>query len=260
MIDQPEILGWYLKDFYWAYCPAYDMNVSEHLEAGTVLNRRRQFRPMLLSRWPIIWTRSIVFPKLGTVDRFNVDTRAIECVVDAPSGPSRVYSIHLSALLTRERLVQIDQLLELHRNANISGAAWTGDGFCSDPVEVENFLQMDWDNGEPMLPMPTDTLLMGDFNMVPKSPDYNRIAGKIDPAYGQIAHIEGFVDSWLVAQEILDEATSWWPDPPERSPGHGLRLDYCFLSPALGRKVKRVWVDGSAEGSDHKPYCIELNL
>jgi endonuclease/exonuclease/phosphatase family metal-dependent hydrolase len=74
MLDQPDILGGYLKEFYWAYCPAFDMDASERNEDGTVLNRRRQFGPMVLSRWPILSSRLIVFPKLGTVKHFNMDT------------------------------------------------------------------------------------------------------------------------------------------------------------------------------------------
>jgi exonuclease III len=50
------------------------------------------------------------------------------------------------------------------------------------------------------------------------------------------------------------------PDPPDRSPGHGLRLDYCFVDPHLGRKVKHAYVDSAAEGSDHRPYWVELDL
>jgi len=260
MNDQPEILGRHLNEFYWVYCPPFDVDASERLENGTIRNRRRQFGPMLLSRWPIIWSRNIVLPKLGTVGIFNMDTGAIECVVDAPSGPLRVYSIHLSALSVRERLIQIDRLLEIHRSAPTIGAAWTGDGSYADPVEAKLFLQMDWSNGKPLPPMPTDTVLMGDFNIVPEGPEYIRIAGELDPAFGRIAHLDDFVDSWSVAQEKLDDPTTWWPDPPDRSPGHGLRLDYCFLSPGLGSKVTRAWVDCSAVGSDHKPYCVELNL
>jgi endonuclease/exonuclease/phosphatase family metal-dependent hydrolase len=52
----------------------------------------------------------------------------------------------------------------------------------------------------------------------------------------------------------------WLPDPPERSPGRGLTLDYCFVGPELGRKVKRAWVDRSAKGSDHRPSWVELDL
>ena len=29
MRDQPEIIGGHLKDRYWVYCPAYDMDASE---------------------------------------------------------------------------------------------------------------------------------------------------------------------------------------------------------------------------------------
>ena len=41
---------------------------------------------------------------------------------------------------------------------------------------------------------------------------------------------------------------------------HGLRLDYCFLDPHLGRRVKHAHVDSSAQGSDHRPYWVELDL
>ncbi len=59
MSDQPEILGQQLKDFYWVYCPAFDVDASERKSDGTVVNRRRQFGPMLLSRWPIRASRVV---------------------------------------------------------------------------------------------------------------------------------------------------------------------------------------------------------
>jgi endonuclease/exonuclease/phosphatase family metal-dependent hydrolase len=77
MSDQPDILGGYLKEFYWVYCPAFDMDASGRNVDGTVFNRRRQFGPMLLSRWPIRVARLILLPKLGTVDRLNMDTGGI---------------------------------------------------------------------------------------------------------------------------------------------------------------------------------------
>ncbi len=65
MSDQPEILGRHLKGFYWIYCPAFDVDASECKSDGTVVNRRRQFGPMLLSRWPICASRIILLPKLA---------------------------------------------------------------------------------------------------------------------------------------------------------------------------------------------------
>ena len=70
-----------------------------------------------------------------------------------------------------------------------------------------------------------------------------------------------FVDSWIVAKKRIGEvATSWWPDPPEREPKHGSRLDYCFLNPGFSSKVEAVSFDCDAVGSDHKPYWVELSM
>ena len=251
MIDQPETLGQHLKKFHWAYFPVFDMDASEYEEDGSVRNRRRQFGPMLLSRWPICASRLIVLPKLGTTDVFNMDTGAIECIIDTPSGFLRVYSIHLSSVSTRERLLQIDRLLEFHRNAQINGGAWTGDGKVSD---------QDWTNGEALPPMPREAVMMGDFNAETEGEEYIRMVGTKDPCYGRVGHLDGFVDSWIVASERSGDRTSWYPDPPEHAPGYGLKLDHCFITPQLAQQVKRVWVDQDIYGSDHRPCWVELDI
>ncbi len=260
MSDQPEIVGRHLRGFYWVYFPAFDMDASERENDGTVINRRRQFGPMMLSRWPLRAARHILFRQLGTADYFNMETGGIECVVDTPSGPLRVYSIHLSAVSTRERLMQIDQLLESHRNAQTKGAAWRGDGSLADAVEAKLLVDLNWSNGEAPPPTPQATVIMGDFNSEPESPEYPRLVGDIDPRNRRVDYLDGFVDSWNAAKDKSDDPVTWWPDPPDRSPGHGLRLDYCFLSPHLGQQVRRVSVDSSAQGSDHRPYWVELDL
>jgi len=261
MVDQVEILAEKLKGFYWSFCPAYDMDASERRTDGSILNRRRQFGTMLLSRWPIISSRAIVLPKLATLENFNMDTGALECVVDVPSGAVRAYTLHLSAISERERLLQIDYLLALHRNAHHRGGSWTGTGPVDDPGEYQNYIDMDWSNGEDEPPMPGKTVVMGDFNMLPVSPEYSRFVGQIDFAYSaHVATADSFVDSWTVAKERgNDDASSWWPDPPGRLPDRPLRLDYCFLSPDCKSKVKRAWVDHEAIGSDHRPYWVELS-
>ena len=260
MSDQPEILGRHLRGFYWVYFPAFDVDASERQNDGTVVNRRRQFGPMILSRWPIRASRHILFPKLGTVNHFNMETGGTECVVDTPSGSLRIYSLHLSAVSTRERLMQIDRLLEIHRNAQTNGGAWTGDGILADAVEAKYLVDQNWSHGEAPPPMPQETVIMGDFNSEPESPEYNRLVGDIDPCYGRVGHLDGFVDSWTAAKKQSGDPLTWWPDPPDRSPGHGLRLDYCFLSPHLGHQVRRASVDSFAQGSDHRPYWVELDL
>ncbi|MEE9597996.1 MAG: endonuclease/exonuclease/phosphatase family protein, partial [Acidiferrobacterales bacterium] len=80
MSDQPEIVGRHLRGFYWVYFPAFDMDASERENDGTVINRRRQFGPMMLSRWPLRAARHILFRQLGTANYSNMETGGIECV------------------------------------------------------------------------------------------------------------------------------------------------------------------------------------
>ncbi len=259
--DQPEILRGHLKEFYSVFCPAFDMDASERDEHGTVFNRRRQHGPMMLSRWPIRSSRLIVFPKLGTVDYFNMNMGAIEGVIDLPSsGSLRVYSLHLSGVSSRERLLQIDRLLEFHRDAQVSGGAWTGDSAKADPAEAQHRKKLGWHNDEAPPLMPKEAIVMGDFNSQPESEEYVRMVGGIDPGFGRVGHLDGFVDSWTVVNDRSGDRITWLPDPPDRAPGHGVTLDYCFVTPDLAHRVKRAWVDEAADGSDHRPYWVELDL
>ena len=142
----------------------------------------------------------------------------------------------------------------------MSGSAWTGDGTSVDPIEAKHFADQDWSNGEVPPPMPKEAIIMGDFNSVSESDEYVRMVGEIDLSYGRVTHLDSFVDSWTVANDGCDDPITWWPDPPERSPGHGVRLDYCFVSPDLAHKIKGAWVDSASIGSDHRPYWVELDL
>jgi len=261
MTDQPELISGYLKQYYWLYFPAFDVDASGANGDGSIFNRRRQFGPMVLSRWPIRMARYIVFPKIGTTDSLAMDTGAIECVVDTSLGPLMVYSLHLSQVSSRDRLMQIDRLLEFYRNAPVSGGSWTGGGEgVTDPVENNHMAELNWSNDEPVPSIPKETVVMGDFNMMPDCEEYNRMVGAPDPFVGRVGHLDSFLDSWTVARERSDSRNSWFPDPSKREPGYPICLDYCFVSPHLSQKVERVWVDQDQIGSDHKPYWVELDF
>ena len=259
MVDQTELLGNLLPDYYWAYCPAFDIDASERRQDNSILNRRRQFGTMLLSKWPIIATRCIVFPQLGSKQMFNMATGAIEGLVASPIGSLQIYSLHLSALSSRERLLQIDTFLAGHAQSRRSGGIWTGNGEYADPVETANYINGDWSNGDELPPEPEHTLIMGDFNCTVESAEYIRFAGEIDPVYGRGLHSEDLLDSWNVAKNQIGEANTWWPDPPQRAPAIPIRLDYCFVSSGLSSRISKAWVDSNARGSDHKPYWVEID-
>ena len=99
-----------------------------------------------------------------------MDTGAIECVVDTPSGPLMVYSLHLTPVSCRERLAQLDRLLEFYRNTRVNGGSWTGGGSgVTDPVEIRHMAELNWSNDEPIPVIPKEVVVMGDFNMIPRA-------------------------------------------------------------------------------------------
>lgn len=259
MTDQPALLAKLLPDYHGAFFPAFDMDASSTGTDGRVENRRRQFGPMLLSKYRILEVRRHPLPKIATARSFGMETGALECVLDAPGGPLRVCSLHLSSASRREKMLQIQSLISLHQDASARGGSWTGKAPEHDPSELANFRAMDWAQGEEQPALPRHTVLMGDFNMVPGSPEYTALTGEPDLATGHNLHWDSFADSWHVAGDSAgDEGFTWLPDPPGRAPAEPLRLDYCLLSAGLADSVTRAWVDREADGSDHLPYWVDL--
>ena len=247
MTDQPAELSALLPGYYWIYGPGFDMDAST-TEGGVVENRRRQSGNMLLARWPIVSSRFYVLPKIRSTDHFNMDMPALEGVIATEAGPLRVWSIHLSSISSRERLLQIDYLRGLHERASAAGGAWTGaPGIRGDDS---------WSCGAPAPPMPVDAIWMGDFNLQPGSDEYDAIVGRSDPLHGRVVYDGDFVDAWAAAGHAEREGVTY---PAEGRYGD-LKLDYCFVSAALAGRVRGTWIDGDADGSDHQPGWTELDL
>ena len=74
--DQPALLAQMLPGYYTAYGPAFYMDAST-ISGGIVSNRRRQFGTMLLSRFPIHWTRLHVLPMRRMIDPLNTRNAAL---------------------------------------------------------------------------------------------------------------------------------------------------------------------------------------
>ncbi|MEM7225007.1 MAG: endonuclease/exonuclease/phosphatase family protein [Pseudomonadota bacterium] len=240
MADQPAELARLLPGYYWAYGPAFDVDASHSNGDGSIHNRRRQFGTMLLSKAPIRATRLFVLPKLHSRCDFNMTTGALEGVVELAGRPIRIYSLHLSSLSSADRLIQLDALLALHRQAAGEGGAWTGE---------HSARSHDWACGEAPPPMPEEAILLGDFNCEPDSAEYRKLT----------SNGASLVDAWAAAGEEPEDGITWSPYPGAR-PNREMRLDYCFLSSPLESVVRKSWVDRGACGSDHYPLWIELDL
>ncbi|MEM7020985.1 MAG: endonuclease/exonuclease/phosphatase family protein [Pseudomonadota bacterium] len=240
-VDEPAELARHLPDFHWVYGANLDMDASTPNEQGQPLHRRRQFGTMILSRTPIISSRNFPLPKLGTLTQHSIQQGVLEAVIRAESGtPLRVYSIHLSHLAPATRLPQVDVLLEIVRRAPAEGGAWCG----GHPNAAEG-----WTEGE-VLPMPREAILMGDFNFRPDAQEYARIVGPVSPRHGRLNSLDGFVDSWVVAGhgELEGDSCS------------GGRIDYIFVASAWSDRVRAAWIDSGAQGSDHQPIGIRLEI
>jgi endonuclease/exonuclease/phosphatase family metal-dependent hydrolase len=242
-LDQPAELAKLLPEHHWVYGPSLDLDASGEISNGRPVHRRRQFGNMLLSRLPIVSTRNVMLPRIGTVEQFGFQRAALEGVIAAPRGAVRLYSLHLDHLADEMRAPQVEAILNLHARASREGGAWTGTH------------RGEWSESPPP-PMPVDAVLMGDFNFAPTSPLYSRIVGPLSPIYGRINTIGGFIDSWVAAGHREDEGATC--NNPRHEFGH--RIDYCFVSAGLVPRIKRAWIDEAAEGSDHQPIWTEIDL
>jgi endonuclease/exonuclease/phosphatase family metal-dependent hydrolase len=240
--DQPAIIGLHLPEHHWVYGANLDMDASFRDSAGRLVNRRRQFGTMILSRSPIVSSRNHLLPKYGTLTQHSIQQGALEAVIGTShAGPVRIYSVHLSHLSGATRMPQVEALLAVHARAPSEGGAWCGGH--PDP-------SAGWTEGE-MPPMPTETILMGDFNFEWDGPEYSRIVGPASERYGRLNRLTGFVDAWVAAGHREDEGATI---------STGKRIDFCFVSASLASRVKSCRIDGEADGSDHQPLWVEMDL
>ena len=238
--DEPAELARHLPAFHWVYGANLDMDASHPDDEGFPVHRRRQFGTMILSRTPIISSRNFPLPKFGTVVQHSIQQGALEAVIRSGRDTAlRVYSTHLSHLSPATRLPQVEALLDIHRRAPSEGGAWCG----SHPSAAAG-----WTEGA-MPPMPREAVLMGDFNFRPDAEEYRRIVGP-DSSYGRLNNLEGFVDSWVAAGHAEHEGATC----------EGQRIDYIFVAVAWHGRIRSAWIDERAQGSDHQPIGIELDV
>jgi len=248
-LDQVTEIARRLPHYHWVYGPGVDVDADTHDENGHVQHGRRQFGNMLLSRSPILSSRNYLLPKHGLLDPISLQRSVLEGVIDAPSGPLRVFTTHLAHASAAERLDQIRALQSIIRNGPEGGGVWSG-----------SQVPAHWmDTGNPP-PMPSRAIIMGDFNITPQDAEYEFLVGGMDMAYGRLGRLDGLIDAWVASQSgDFNQSTcveSARGDRPERS----VRLDYMFVTPDLAALVKSMHIDDSAQGSDHQPIFALLDI
>ena len=239
-VDSPRILADLLGDRYWVYGANLDMDAS-YWHDGALINRRRQFGTMILSRWPILSSRNFPLPKWGDVAKHSIQQGLLEAVIAPHGRPIRVYSVHLSHLCSETRLPQVHAALDVFARAASEGGAWCGGH--ENPAAG-------WLEGEAP-PMPREMVLMGDLNCGPASLEYTALVGPMSPEYGRLVNREGLCDAWCAAGHDEDSGRT--------HPNNEFRIDHILVSSWLTPAVKSFRIDDSAVGSDHWPLWLELD-
>ncbi len=144
-VDQPSELARLLPGHYWVYGSGLDLDASTVDSNGRIVNRRRQFGNMLLSRTRIIQSRVHLLPKYASIGpALSLQRCAVEGLLRFGDRAVRIYSVHLTHLSAETRMPQVARLLELHRSASEEGTAITGSG-----------LGAEWEQDGLPGPMPT---------------------------------------------------------------------------------------------------------
>ena len=241
MTDQVAELVRLLPGYHWRYGPGIDLDVNE--DPGDLQARRRQFGNLLLSRAPIVSSRNHLLPKIGFADQLSLQRSALEGVIACPSGPVRFNSVHLAHVSSLERQHQAARLMDIHAGAANEGGAWSG-----------GTDRPDWLDDGPPPPMPSEAVLMGDFNMEPATPEYEIIAGPATHKYGPAARLGGFADAWIAAGNDPTGGLTKLAETGDR------RIDFVFVTTSLAERIGETRVDDLAQGSDHQPLWVEIDL
>lgn len=237
--DQVAFFTHALPDYYWVYGPGVDLHVDG---SSPKENKRRQFGNMILSRYPIEFTRNHLLPKLSSVGQsLSIQRTALEATILIEGTPIRFYSVHLTHLSMQTRKRQIKRIIKIHRDA-------INQGF---PVSFENS-GLDLEVDVPHRPVANHAILLGDFNFAPDNPEYEMIVGPRSDYGGYVISEDGFVDAWtFCGGDLMSGATGYTLNA-------NVRMDYCFVSTTLRNRIASCNVDYEAQGSDHQPVWVEL--
>lgn len=241
-VRQPEDLARMLDRYYWVYGPYFDVDASSADPDGRVVNVRRQFGNMVLSKTPVLSTRVFPLSKSIIHDKRNMDVGMMEAVVRLPDDKAlRIYNTHLSAKSATDRISQIHHIRKLIHRRPGEGGAWTGSN--PDPL---------WSEDRDPPPMPEDFVLMGDFNLAPQDAEYGHLVRGDD-------NEADLNDCWTLCGHGLHQGVTFRAGAKSGTAAGG-RIDFAFVGETLKNHVLGAKIDDGAQGSDHQPIWIELDI
>ncbi|WP_162784694.1 endonuclease/exonuclease/phosphatase family protein [Paracoccus suum] len=230
------------------YGVTVDIHKGLALPDGRTRDVRRQFGNAVLSRWPILTSRTFLFPKLSPANAHAIQRGITEATIATPLGPVRVYSTHFSHLCEEERLDHARIALELHRRAHADG-----------PVASGGHADPSWLEDSPP-PVPAEAILLGDLNLTPDSPIYAVLTGPVSEMYGRLHRPDGFVDTWTAAGHDEASGPTFYHGDEGWQARTGERIDYVLATPGLAKRVTAAEVLTGIDASDHQPLAVTFEV
>ena len=236
--DQDVEIAGLMPSYYYVYGSSFDVDASNRAAHGAVINRRRRHGNMILSRWPILSSRSIDLPKHHYADKFNMQMTCVEAVIDTGTIVTRVYSYHAGYLDAVERLAQVADFAGIFARSPMEQGAWSG------KADIDGD---DWSNQRKTPQMPRSAIVCGDFNAAPGTGEY-----------GLLLESTGLTDCWALADSANQQSTTLRKATSEDIQVEG-KIDHILITPDLCGRLERVAIDDDADGSDHKPIRAIFN-
>lgn len=241
-VDMVAGLGALLPDYFHVYGAPYEVDMGSAVENGHAVTRTFQFGNMVLSKTPILSSRNLLLPRRRSYSTLNLQRGALEAMIETPFGAVRFYSVHLDHTSPDERVAQIGHLIERALAYPLEGGAITG---------TREF-------GFPEPPHPEEFILLGDFNMLPGSIEYRAMTGTPDDEHRVTFRADRPVDAAALVSGAASGRITWIDPARPEDPARWKCLDYAFVHAGLAPRVKKVWIDSDADGSDHLPVWVEM--
>lgn len=200
---------------------------------------RRAFGNMILSRYPVLQVFRHLLPWPVDAGVPSMQRIALEATLDTPRGALRVTTTHLAYYSPRQRAAQVERLRELHREA-------VGQAGCQRPGEPS-------EGAFAFVPRAAASILAGDFNCLPESPDRVRLLAPFDDA------TPAYLDAWELVHPGHAHAPTVGLYDKQQWPGAPFTFDFIFVSSDIADRVRDLQVDTASDASDHQPMLLVLD-
>jgi endonuclease/exonuclease/phosphatase family metal-dependent hydrolase len=221
-----------------AQLPGHQLAVFAPLERRGPDGAHQRLGTMICSRYPVLQVLRHSLPWPPDPDQPSMPRGALEVTLDTPGGLLRVLSVHLEYFSLPQRMAQVEQLRTLQREA-VAQARLAHPGLPGSPFAAAA--------------RAAPTLMFGDFNMLPDSPEHARLLAP------WLDDTPALADAWRLAHPGTAHAPTvgLHDGSPDADPP--FTFDYAFVSTGLPGRIRHLQVDAADTGSAHQPLVLELD-